>query len=130
MWNEEFFILMILGAMLYLMFAWVSFADFVGILLKIFPLTPPTDYKAALYIRNDARFKQHKSKWTKYYIALTLVYIVSFISIAIFTQSSGLSFILSLIFSLLVFGITSNFEKKQRNNIETQVKKEFNGVNN
>lgn len=126
MWKVEFFILMILGVSIYLAFAWVNFADFVGILLKIFPLKPPTDYKVTLYVRNDTRFKQHKNKWTKYYVTLTLVYIVSYIVITIVTKSYGLSFILSLAFSLFVFGIASNSEIKQRHNIEAQIKKELN----
>lgn len=130
MWKVEFFILMILGVSIYLAYAWVNFADFVGILLKIFPLTPPTDYETTLYLRNDARFKQHKRKWTKYYIALTSVYIVSFSTITIITQRLDLSFILSLFFTLFAFGIAGNFEKKQRSDIETQIEKEFEGIGN
>lgn len=126
MWNAEFWVLMILGTLIYFVFTWANFVDFVGILLKILPLKPPSDYKEVLLVRKDIRFMQHKSKWTKYYLVLTLVYALSYVVITIITRNYGLSFILSLFLSLIVLGVASNFESKQRNRIETQIKIELN----
>ncbi len=43
--SMEFLGLMILGGMTYFFLVWVSFADFVGIVLKLLPLKTPRGYE-------------------------------------------------------------------------------------
>lgn len=59
----EFFTMMILGILLYLFYIWASFADGVGILLRVFPIKKvPRGYDAMKKLMNSSQFKTHKKK--------------------------------------------------------------------
>lgn len=123
MYIEEFFIMMFLGVFVHLVIIGANFANFVGILLKIFPLRTPRGYGETKEIRDNIMFKEHKKKWILIYLLLVLFFVISYAIIAMFTNSYGYAFLIAIIISVFYFGITGNFETKQRKVIEQQIKK-------
>lgn len=123
MYIEEFLIMLLLGVFLHLVIIWANFADFVGILLKVFPLRTPRGYGEIKEIRDNIVFKEHKKKWIFIYLLLVLVFVINYSIIAMITNSCGGAFLIAIIISVFCFGIAGNFETKKRKVIEQQIKK-------
>lgn len=115
--SMEFLLLMILGVMTYVFLVWVSFADFVGIALKLLPLKTPRGYEEIKKIRCSEQFKKHKKRWTKKYMVLMIVYIITYFFITVAINDFGLGFLISFVMLVLAFVILNNAEHRQRNKL-------------
>jgi len=123
MYIEEFLIMLFLGVFLHLVIIWANFADFVGILLNVFPLRTPRGYEEIKEIRDNIVFKEHKKRWILIYLLLVLVFVINYAIITMYTNSCGGAFLIAIIMSVFCFGIAGDFEIKQRKVIEQQIKK-------
>lgn len=112
----DVFVIYLMGVMSYLVIVWALFADFIALLLKIFPMKPPKDYNEYCKNRNSQEFKCHKKKWIKSYTSLLIIYTLVFYGFWFFTKNLGNSFLFSFFILVIGMGILNNFERKERPN--------------
>lgn len=113
----EFFVLLILGIMTFVFLVWVSFADFVGIALKLLPFKTPEGYEEVKRIRCSGKFKEHKKRWIKKYMVLMVVYIITYFLVTMAIYDFEFGFLISFVMLVLTFAILNNIEHRQRNKL-------------
>ena len=113
--------LLILGILWCVSVSYVSFIDFLNILLKILPLKNPKGYDEYKALIDSEKYKKHKNKWRKIYLLNSLIYVVVFTLILVITQSALLSFLAGILATIIGFGVFGNFENKQKQIIQKEI---------
>ena len=116
-----FFIVLVWGLTLCAVSVWLSYVDFLKLLLKILPLKEPKDYKKYRKLRDSVQYKRHVKKWRRNYMFFLSVYILSYVIIVLITNNILVGFLLSLFIYAIFVGIVGNIEIKQRKRIEKEV---------
>ena len=117
----SFFVIMFLGIIAYSVVVWATFADFVGMLIKIFRVREPKGYDVIRKVRDSKQFKEHKVKWTRIYLSIVFVYIGCYIMLVAFVKDLYFSFLVSIVLLVFCSGFAANAEGKQRKNIEKEL---------
>lgn len=119
----EFFAGLLGGMLLCICIACLSFVDYVGLLLRIFPLRKPRDYGKHQALMKSAPYKKHKRKWRRLFCCNALVYAVIYVVAACITRQTLCGFLLGLFGAVIGIGIMGNAEVKQKRKLEQQIQK-------
>lgn len=120
----EFFAGLLGGMLLCICIACLSFVDYVGLLLRIFPLQKPRDYGKYQSLIKSEPYKKHKQKWQRLFACNALVYAVIYAAAAWITRQPLCGFLLGLFGAAIAIGVMGNVEVKQKRKLEQQLKKQ------
>jgi len=113
--------ILILGILLCACVSYLSFIDFLGILLKIIPLKNPKGYDEYKELMDSEQYKTHKIKWRKIYLLNSFVYAIVYIVSVVITQNILAGFFIGVFAVVIGIGVASNLEVKQRRKIQKEI---------
>ena len=116
---KAFFIMLLLGVVLCVVVAVLSFFDFVGIIALILPNKKIAGYDEYISFKRSNDFKTHRNKWMKILsLCSCVVYVVLYAALSMLLENIEESFLIALFISFIVTGIFKGKESKQRKDVE------------
>ena len=118
----ELIITLCFGMLLFVCIAYLSFIDYTGLLIKMFPLPKPKDFDEYHNFLDHKNKKKHKKKWRRLFSCNAFIYAAVYLLTAWLTQNETAGFVVGLFCGIIGIGFMGNMEKKQRDKIQKQIK--------
>jgi len=118
----ELIITLCFGMLLFVCIAYLSFIDYTGLLIKMFPLPKPKDFDEYHNFLDHDLYKKHKKKWRRLFSCNAFIYAAVYLLTAWLTQNETAGFVVGLFCGIIGIGFMGNMEKKQRDKIQKQIK--------
>lgn len=117
----DFIVTLSVGMLLCVCVSYLSFVDYLSLLLKIIPISKPKDYDKHREFINSIQYKKHKKKWRRMFSLNAFVYALIYVLITFTIQSDLFGFLIGLFGAAIGMGITGNIELKKRNELQQQI---------
>lgn len=111
--------MLLIGIFICILASIIPFIDCVSIIFS-FTKLKPKDYDNYLSRINSLQYKEHKKKWRRIYLVLSLIFVVLYFLIWMFLQNILKSFYGAIICYSIIYGIVNNSEYKTRRRIEAK----------
>lgn len=113
-----FIALLCIGMLLCVLVAYLSFVDYIGVFVKIFPSMQPKDYAEYNTLVKSTAYKKHKQKWRRIFSLSTLIYALIYVLLSIVMHNTVYGFLLGLWGAAVSIGVMEYFANKEKKNIQ------------
>lgn len=113
-----FVALLCIGMLLCVLVAYLSFVDYIGVCVKIFPSIQPKDYAEYNTLIKSTAYKKHKRKWRGRFSLSALIYTLIYVLLSVVMHNTVYGFLLGLWGAAISIGVMEYFANKEKKNIQ------------